>query len=725
MHFKESRRAAAMLVTVSSISMAAVSIGGASVAKAQTADEETPPAAAQEAAADAGDRPIYLGPISVTATRNPIEAFEFPGMVTVIDREQIRARQPSTPDDILKWVPNVEFTGGPRRSGETPSIRGFSGPDVVVLIDDARQNFESGHDGRFFLDPSLLREAEVLRGSASSLYGSGGMGGVIAFRTVRAEDFLAADETVGVTVSGGYQSVNDERVGTVTAYGRPVRNLDLLASVTKRDSGSIELGDGSELDDTDDDIVAGLAKGGVTFADFHNIEASFQRFRNEAEEPNNAQGDGSDGLVEKDIRADTIRLAYSYSNPGDNLLDLDAVVYHTAFRTDELRLDDLGAGPRGELLKRDVDTLGFRLDNRSRLSLSDDVGVTFTYGAETYRDEQDGAAGAGEAGGVPDAETAFAGLFGQAEIRLAKPFGVVPGDLLIIPGLRYDHYKSSSDIADDNKDEALSPRIGVSYLPTEWSLLFVNYAEAFRAPTVNELYPSGVHFRMPIGPGVTNRFVANPDLDPQRTRTIEFGAGLDFADVAVAGDRFQIKASHFRTEGKDFIDLEVNQPSPFVDCNPFVPGDCDGTTRSVNVADAELWGNEVEASYESHRVRVGLGFSTLDGEDEETGEKLGVLTPPQLTVDAALKLPEFDSILGWRMIAADDFDKVNDPAEERDGYTVHDVYFAWAPSQGALEGLRVDLGIDNAFDKSYERVFTDAKEPGRNFKVLISYSLNW
>ena len=98
------------------------------------------------------------------------------------------------------------LTGGPRRTGEVPSIRGFDGPDVVVLFDGARQNFGSAHDGRFFIDPGLVKRVEVLRGSASSLYGSGGTGGVIEFRTVDAADFLAPDESAGATVSGGYAS---------------------------------------------------------------------------------------------------------------------------------------------------------------------------------------------------------------------------------------------------------------------------------------------------------------------------------------------------------------------------------------------------------------------------------------------------------------------------------------------------------------------------------------
>jgi hemoglobin/transferrin/lactoferrin receptor protein len=66
--------------------------------------------------------------------------------------------------------------------------------------------------------------------------------------------------------------------------------------------------------------------------------------------------------------------------------------------------------------------------------------------------------------------------------------------------------------------------------------------------------------------------VPNPNLQPQETETIEFGAGLDFEDVLDDSDRFQIKASQFYIEGENVIDLAVFQPTPFVDCNPFIPG---------------------------------------------------------------------------------------------------------------------------------------------------------
>lgn len=714
------------LWSVAPLSLAAATAVLTAAASAQDANEMVPMMReSTEVAQQSGETPLRMDTISVTATRNEIDPFVYPGMVTVIDRNEIENLQPSTPDDVLKLVPNVEFSGGPRRTGEVPSIRGFSGPDVIVLLDGARQNFGSAHDGRFFLDPSLLRSVEVLRGPASALYGSGGTGGVIEFRTVTPDDFLAADETFGARIGTGVQTVNEELSGTFTAYGKPLEGLDLIGSVTVRDSGDIELGDGNRLDNTDDSILSGLVKGGLDLGDHHRVEASYTRFANDAEEPNNGQGLGGDDAVDKEIRSDNVRLAYSFNDPGNRWIDLDVAGYYTAFQADERRLDDNGAGPAGELLKRDVETLGLRLDNRSRFDLTDRADVTFTYGTEVYRDDQNGAAGDGERDGVPDAEALFAGFFGQAEFNLTSPLGL-PGELLILPGLRFDRYETTSDIADsDNVESRLSPRIGLSYLPQEWLLLFANYAEAFRAPTFDELFLTGTHFQIPIGPGITNRFVPNPNLKPQTTQTVEFGAGLTFDEIAFPRDSFSVKATHFRIWGDDFIDQSVNQPTPFVNCNPFIPGNCDGTTTATNVPEAKLWGSEVEASYENDRILLGFGFSMIDGENEDTGEKLGILTPNTYTFNTGIKLPEIDSLIGWRAVIAQEFDEVNNESERRQPYDVHDFYFAYQPSAGLLDGFRLDLGIDNAFDEEYARVFTGANEAGRNFKAAVSYSLNW
>jgi hemoglobin/transferrin/lactoferrin receptor protein len=227
-------------------------------------------ALAQTVVAETEDKgSIFLDQMTFTKTRNPLPAFDAPGMVTVLERDDIERAQPSSPDDVLRFVPGVEFNGGPRRTGETPSIRGFDGAYVVVLFDGVRQDFGSAHDGRFFIDPELLRRIEVLRGSASSLYGSGGTGGILEFRTARAEDFLEPGEKAGARISAGYQDVNTEEFESLTAYAQS-------------DSG----GDGSKLINSDDEVIADMLEAGADIAEDHYFEA---------EEPNNGQGVGGGG----------------------------------------------------------------------------------------------------------------------------------------------------------------------------------------------------------------------------------------------------------------------------------------------------------------------------------------------------------------------------------------------------------------------------------------------
>lgn len=84
---------------------------------------------------------VRLAPITVTATSNPVEAFIFPGQVSIVERETIEAVMPSTVEETLRSVPGVDFDGGPRRTEQVPSIRGLDGPDVVILFDGVRQSF--------------------------------------------------------------------------------------------------------------------------------------------------------------------------------------------------------------------------------------------------------------------------------------------------------------------------------------------------------------------------------------------------------------------------------------------------------------------------------------------------------------------------------------------------------------------------------------------------------
>ncbi len=144
-------------------------------------------ALAQESApADEGQadqaQPIVLEPLTVTGTKTPTPRDEVPATIDVIDSEDLERSQPSTLGDILNDLPGVEIEGGPKGSQSQPNIRGFGGTGwgsnrIVTTIDGARQNVGAAHGGSMFVDPDVLKQVEVLKGTGSTLYGTRGLPG--------------------------------------------------------------------------------------------------------------------------------------------------------------------------------------------------------------------------------------------------------------------------------------------------------------------------------------------------------------------------------------------------------------------------------------------------------------------------------------------------------------------------------------------------------------------
>lgn len=694
---------------------------------------------AQTASADTSDDDlIYLDAVSVYATRNPIDPFDYAGQVTVLDRDIILDFNPSSIGDVFAAIPNAQFDSGPRRTGDAPAIRGLSGNGVLIFLDGARQSFVSGHDGRFFVDPELVQSVEVVRGPTSALYGSGPLGGVIATRTITAQDILAPDETFGVRLNSGFQSVNDEyRVGATGVFQSPDGLVDFVGHLTYRDSGSIELGSGDLLP-ADDEILSSLAKLTLRPTDDLELFASFIRYNADSTDPQNPQdaniaGPGNE-LVFRDALSSTIQGGVRW-DPVSPLLDLNLVTYYSDSSVEE----DEVANPR--TVDRRVETIGFTIDNRSVLQLSENTKLTLTYGGEYYRDEQKGIDTEtidGTRGGVPDATTDFIGLFVQADVTL-DDLGPIPGELSLVPGIRWDDFQSSEPggTFDINANQ-VSPKIGVSYKPVPELLLFGNWSRGFRAPSFNEAFADGVHFNIPnlsappgpFGPSfVSNLFIGNPDLESEESRTWEVGLGIDLQDVLSEGDTFRAKGSYFNSEVDNLIGLDVQTPlgcfSPALSAlAPCGTGELFGnTSQNINIADANIEGFELELQYQSEYVYARGNISTINGIDRGTGAFLeGVLSPNTYFLDSGFKIESWGLRVGSRLTLASEFDEVNDPVEVRDGFFVADLYAVWRPRIQGLKGLRLDVGVDNVGDRDFEVVFAGVSQPGRNYKVALSWS---
>lgn len=126
-----------------------------------------------------------LEPIVATPARLTQALDNVLGDVTLIDSVQLAQSQGQSMVDILSRQPGMQIyqSGGPQTVSGV-YIRGASPAQSLVMLNGIRLN-ESNTGSTYWnvLDPNLFDRVEIVRGSASSLYGSNAMGGVINLLT--------------------------------------------------------------------------------------------------------------------------------------------------------------------------------------------------------------------------------------------------------------------------------------------------------------------------------------------------------------------------------------------------------------------------------------------------------------------------------------------------------------------------------------------------------------
>jgi len=128
---------------------------------------------------------------TLSATRVPTPAAEVGSSLTIIDRQQIEARQSTNVADLLRDVPALDVVQQGTPGGLTSVfMRGAESRHTKVLIDGIPLNDPSNASRLYdfsYLSTDNVERIEVLRGPQSTLYGSDAVGGVISIVTKRGE----------------------------------------------------------------------------------------------------------------------------------------------------------------------------------------------------------------------------------------------------------------------------------------------------------------------------------------------------------------------------------------------------------------------------------------------------------------------------------------------------------------------------------------------------------
>ena len=634
--------------------------------------------------------------VTDTATKTPRDPFDLPESVSIVDFTDMENRQVRDIGDALRDLPGVSIGGGPRALAQQPEIRGLSGNRVLITLDGARQDFNSGHKGRVFVDPELLKQIDVLRGPGSAVWGSGALGGVIAMTTKDASDFLQPDRNWGARLRASGQSGDGEMLGTGTLFGRlDDARVDMLLSGTYANANDIRLGGGASLKNSGDEIYASLAKLGWQPGTGQHLRLSQQYQFDAGEIP--AQADAATSvtavLTDRETEAANTVLNYTYESPTRAWLSAYANAYHNTQTIREKRI-----GTNGRLDIVDFSTDGFELRNTSAFAIDTAV-HTATYGLEYYRDREQSTQGGAPDAQFPDATAHFLGAFAQDEIVLPD---TALGDWTVVPGLRFDDYRSASDdtatsgVARHTTASQWSPRLGLVYKLNARTNLTANYSRAFRAPNFQELYISGAHFG-------ANDFTPNPALEPERGESLEIGVRHRRPALFAVDDRLTLNGTLYYNRYSDFIDAAVTPT----------------TTMFVNVARARIYGAEGDAHYRVSplRLELGLSFTLARGNDESDGEPLATLPGDKLVFDASRCFERCSVTVTWRSSVHRRQNRVADGQAETAGYTVHAVNIVWRPTLARFDDVQINLGIANVADHYYREHLATLPAAGRSVNL--------
>ncbi|MGY4877349.1 TonB-dependent receptor domain-containing protein [Vreelandella aquamarina] len=612
-----------------------------------------------------------LNTIVVTGTRAPTDITRAPLMIDTIDRDDPELATASRIEDIFSQQPGLHVTGQGRRNGQTLSMRGFSRDGVLVRLDGVRQDINTGHVGNFFLDPGLIQEVNVARGALSSLYGSNAMGGVVSFTSVDANDLLAPGEQQGMRFSLGGATASEEGRAAVSAFGkRQTSNgqWDGLISLGRSESGDIRRAGGQEADD-DARLDSLLLKGGWEPNAQHRWFTQWQYYHEDATQPANPQqleSSESNPLRSREVESHNAQLGHRWTPSANTQITTRASLSRQ-------QIDDPQAS-------RELERIGLQSDGYHRLEHGW-LSQTLVFGAELEQARQRPSE---NANGFPRADIDTQALYLDNTLtagRFMSDGGGGEFDLGL--GARYDRYDASGQGQQNSVHDRTSPRIRLAWRPNNGLMLYSGYAEAFRAPSLSELYANERHFGgFCMGPGrcmPDNFWVPNPALAPETSHTWESGLVWQLPD-------WQLRASYFDTRADDFIDSNVDLQA--------------GTTQAVNVSRAQLWGFDARVSWQplGQPWQTQLGLSEVSGKDRNSGDPLGSQTPLELTLGGSLALAGDDIRLGWQGRFANAYEKAGGE-ESLPGYGRHDLHLSWE----IMPQLDAALRLANVTDKVWYR----------------------
>lgn len=501
-------------------------------------------------AANAQDTVQIADDVIVSANRIATPLENIGSSVTLITAEDIEQSQARTVADALRSVPGLTLTRTGGFGGQTSvRIRGMEGYQSLLLIDGVEVADLSGTQQTYdfaHLTTNNIERIEILRGAQSTLYGADAIGGVINIITKRGS---GTPEVTAAAEFGSFQT-KDYKTGVRGSEGRFDYALNAHYINTHGYSAGDERNGNDETDGYENRTFNG--RFGLQATDDLRLESVIRHVRAHYDYDSFSQTDSNDNDIR---RENSIGLTALWDTLNDQLTHKFGVSYAKSQR-DRYQ----GNSRRNSFGIYDGRKTKFDYQGTYKISPTDNV----IFGAETERDH-----------------TKQSGLTAQTNTvsgYASYQFEPVQ-NLNLSVGLRHDDHSGFDDYT--------TYRATASYVLDRTSTRFhSSIGTGFRAPSLYELYAVG------------SSFSGNADLEPEESRSIDFGVEQPFWD-----DRLIVDVTGFSNKTKNLIIFSNN------------------TYENINRA--KSYGVETSASLEVNDALFLTGTYTYQiAKDEKTNVRL-------------------------------------------------------------------------------------------------------
>lgn len=689
---------------------------------------------------------IKLSEVIVTSSKFEKNPDLLPYPVSVINQKEIQSDPSQTISELLKSESGISLLRDGIWGTEI-SIRGLNRSNVVTLVDGSRIETSTDISARLSMfDLNDIERIEVIKGAASSLYGSGATGGII--NVITKSGSYDSNFNIKGNISSGFSSVNNLYSSGVNIFSSGSNWIAKLSgSFRKAENTKTPSGTLSNSQFEDNSFSAMLR---VRPFNNHEVKLNIQRFKAiDVGIPGASTLFPTNAIVTyPQEERQLYNVEYKINNLSKTFVKLSAKYFHQYISRDvenipgivqfipasngqpPRRVSVLKISPGADHYTNGVQSqFDFSFSNHYLIS-----GIDFWqryYNGLRTRDQKIEILNPVDSSvlkttyktifekPLPDASYYSAGVFVQDDFKLNEVVDLTFGG-------RYDYiwlnnsetvnplYELNDGVINNNpagqkiiwpgekaNNHSYVFNTGALFRLNDFSSLSFNAAKSFRSPSLEERYQY-------IDLGSVVR-VGNPNLAPEDGYYFDLG--------------IRIYPSNFKFN----LNLFLNTLSDLV---TEIPGTYEGRNALIktNIGEALLYGLDYSLNFSfSSRVDIYNNLSYVRGLDKTNDKDLPQIPPLNLLIGFRYNLSDW-LIADFSSYIFDKQDKVASGEMVTPGYAYFNFKLQFMDLQFSNINFNITAGVENILNKEYRNHLSTNRglivaEPGRNFflKTNISF----